>query len=216
MKHWICFPLMSALIAAASASAQTPLPVSIDGAGTADFLSAVPTDFAPFNATGMINFRGESLPYELTSADVGGVMITDPGPPLVADFSNSVPVTFSSTAPGDGSQISLNYQGVVTLTPVSATEFTAEFVADFTPIAGTGAGLFDGVVGGSFEMTAVVSQPFVPKLDPSQVDGYSLDIPFTWMTTGGANDVFQVVPEPATAWLALVGAVAAARRRRAA
>ena len=206
------FAFTVCLVVVPNATAQVSVPVSVSGAGTADFLSAVPTDFADFGGDGVITFGGTVLEYRLTSADIGGLMITDPGPPIVADFRNSEPVTFTGSDSAEDSEISMNYAGVVTLTPFDATRFTAVFVATFEPIAGSGTGIFDGVVGGGFEMTALGDEPFIPKLDPMQTTGFSLDIPYTWQTTGGATDAFIVVPEPHIGSMFLLLAAMAASR----
>ncbi|QDU89739.1 hypothetical protein Pla175_31340 [Pirellulimonas nuda] len=198
---WFTIAIASMSTIACVGHAQTPVPVSVVGSGTGAFLSAVPTDFADLSGTGTFSFGGLSLPYELTSGDVGGLMITNPGPPIVGDFSNLAAVVFS-TPSGD---IAMDYAGQVTLTPVDATNLTGVFIATFVPIVGSGTGVFSGVVGGQFEMTAIVAEPFVPRTDPTQIDGFSLDIPYTWSTTGGGGDFFTVVPEPsslATAGLA--------------
>ena len=170
-------------------------PIFVTGQGTADFLSAVPGEFAPFGGTGRVTYGSNSFDYTLSSADVGGLTVTSPGPPVIADFSNSVPVTFSSSDPNEPSEISMNYAGEVTLTPFDDTRFTAVFVATFEPIVGSGKGVFADVNGGSFEMTAIAAQPFVPKLDPSQKT-FSTDVPYVWLSTGGINDTLTAIPEP--------------------
>ncbi|TWT77534.1 hypothetical protein Pla123a_21950 [Posidoniimonas polymericola] len=216
MNRWLCFPLLTVLTAAAApAAAQTPSPVSITGTGKVDYFTALPGEFSPFGGEGTFSFMGVDMPYTLTSADVGGLNFIDPGPPAVATFSNSIPVTFASTDPSEPSEISMNYTGEVTLTPtdMTGTQFTAVFIADFTPIAGSGVGLFADVVGGTFEMTAVVSDPFVPIVDPTQTV-FTLNSPYQWNSSGGALDVFLVTPEPAAAAMAWVlGLIAAGRPR---
>lgn len=215
MTRVLCYFCLSCfcLMAAAPALSQVPVPVAVEGGGSPDFLTAVPGEFADLGATGIFTFGGAPFSYELTSGDVGGLVVTNPGPPLIADFSNSAPVTFSVSA-GD---ISMNYAGEVTLTPVDNENFTAVFVANFVPIVGSGTGVFEDVVGGQFEMTATTSGPFIPKLDPSQIDGFTIEPPYTWSTTGGAGDFFLVIPEPTSlaSILCLASITYVSRRRRA-
>lgn len=193
MRRFIA--LAACLLTSPLLASEVVRPIFVSGQGTADYLSAIPGEFVPFGGTGQITFGSNSLAYTLTSADVGGLSVTNPGPPVIADFSNSIPVTFTSTDPNEPSAISMNYAGEVTLTPFDATQFMAVFVATFEPIVGSGTGVFSDVIGGSFEMTAITTQPFVPKLSPTQTS-FSTDVPYVWVSTGGVGDTLTAIPEP--------------------
>jgi hypothetical protein len=213
------------VVSSLPASADILLPVSVTGSGQAEYLSALPNDFPDFGGTGVISFMGTNLAYTLTSADVGGLMVTGlngtglaDSTLIVADFSNQDPVVFASTDPGENSEIAFNYSGTVTITRFNVSSpFNAVFIADFVPIAGSGSGIFADVTGGSFEMTAATLAPFIPRVDPSQQVGdgsFTVQVPYTWISSGGSSDALRVVPEPTSIGLLTVATLFALRSRR--
>ncbi len=181
------------LLASVVASAQTAVPFHVVGGGTADCISAIPGEFTNFNGVGQATLL---VDYELVNATVGVTnYLTAPGVfPAVAEFGNEPIRRLCSPARSTRTRL-LHYSGIVTLTPVDPIDpsqgFDALFIADFVPVVGSGQGVFADVIGGSFEMTANSTQPFIPKGLPPLPP--TLDPPYEWFSDGGA---LLFVPEP--------------------
>jgi hypothetical protein len=138
--------LAAVLSTAASRADAQVKPFKIKGGGVAPAgLSVVPGVAAPHWAVGEANELGKYY-------GDGFFNITGPAPnpnPLQASFSSAPYFTFAAA---NGDLLVVTYgkggTGLVTLTPINATTFTARFVAEFNPVPDLCTGRFKGVTGG--------------------------------------------------------------------
>ena len=199
-----CMPI-GLLVSPVCAQFDVPFQV-LSGAGILDQLPPPMGEENHRIDTGMATLDGDMLSYSGT----GRVRLLAAPDPMtgIAPFESALPFFFDF---GNGDTIEIHYgrvdfgapePGMVQVIPVGNLIDT-EWLATFNPVPGSGTGIFEGVIGGEFFMTAE-SDPFDPT---------AMNIEYSWSSDLG---YLTFIPEPSS--LAMLGlatfAFVTVRRRR--